>query len=280
MPLSEGIRRALAWADENYARGATAEDMAKAAFQSRYHFQRRFVNETGTTPAVYLARKKVAHACRLLEKKRLTLTAAAHLSGFSSLESMNRAFVRVLGTGARQWTADSRNTVKFTGGTHMEHRIENMEPKKLAGIRCLAGGGTEEADITALWDEFDARCDDIPDVKDGHIAYGVCEYLPGGPGEGAECGTAVYPELAAAEVESFENLPMGMTARWLEGGKYAVFTVTMEPSGISRVYHEIYSRLLPEAGLAVDSRDEFEVYDSRWDPGTGRYTFEIWIPVL
>ncbi|WP_312172712.1 helix-turn-helix domain-containing protein, partial [Microbacterium sp.] len=59
---------------------------------------RRFKAEYGATPAAWLARQRVLHAQRLLERSDLALDQIADECGFGSAAVLRQNFARVLGT--------------------------------------------------------------------------------------------------------------------------------------------------------------------------------------
>ena len=67
------------------------------------NFERVFTREVGTTPSQYVLQLRVEAARRLLERTDRGLKAVAAASGFSSIDLMRRAFVRLLGITPRRY---------------------------------------------------------------------------------------------------------------------------------------------------------------------------------
>lgn len=70
---------------------------------SERHFTRCFTEQTGTSPAQYVASVRVEAAKRALESSTLTVGAIARRSGFGSAETMRRTFARRLGVSPDQY---------------------------------------------------------------------------------------------------------------------------------------------------------------------------------
>lgn len=77
----------------------TLADLARRASISERHLTRVFASEMGTTPARFVERVRVEAARDLLEATRLKLPVIADRSGFGSVETMRRAFLRITGVG-------------------------------------------------------------------------------------------------------------------------------------------------------------------------------------
>ena len=101
-PLPEAASLSLSpvtdWMLENLRQDLSVEDLAARAHMSPRTFARRFKADLGTTPAAWLARQRIIHAQRLLEKTDLGLDRIAYECGFGSAAVLRQNFARVLGT--------------------------------------------------------------------------------------------------------------------------------------------------------------------------------------
>ncbi|WP_442574189.1 GlxA family transcriptional regulator [Microbacterium sp. F51-2R] len=100
-PLPEVQSLSLApvtdWMLENIRLELTVDQLAAKAHMSPRTFARRFKADFGATPAAWLARQRIIHAQRLLEKTDLGLDRVAYESGFGSAAVLRQNFARVLG---------------------------------------------------------------------------------------------------------------------------------------------------------------------------------------
>jgi transcriptional regulator GlxA family with amidase domain len=71
--------------------------MARRAHMSERTFARRFLAETGTTPARWLTTQRVLHARRLLEQSPLTVEEIARSAGFQTAAMLRHHFRRTVG---------------------------------------------------------------------------------------------------------------------------------------------------------------------------------------
>jgi AraC family transcriptional activator FtrA len=86
------------WMLQNLRVELTVDQLAARAHMSPRTFARRFKADFGATPAAWLARQRVLHAQRLLERTDLGLDRIADECGFGSAAVLRQNFARVLGT--------------------------------------------------------------------------------------------------------------------------------------------------------------------------------------
>jgi transcriptional regulator GlxA family with amidase domain len=104
-PRSTRLTHALDAAVEDPAADLSIEALASRAAMSVRHFARVFGDEMGLTPARYVERIRVEAAQQHLEASQATLDVVATASGFRNVETMRRAFHRVLGTSPGRYRA-------------------------------------------------------------------------------------------------------------------------------------------------------------------------------
>lgn len=95
---SDSLAVVTEWAMENLGEDLSVEQLASRAHMSPRTFARRFKADHGATPAAWLARQRIIHAQRLLERTDLGLDTIAAECGFGSAAVLRQNFARVLGT--------------------------------------------------------------------------------------------------------------------------------------------------------------------------------------
>jgi transcriptional regulator GlxA family with amidase domain len=93
------IRSLQHWVLDHLSSDLSLESLAARAAMSVRNFTRVFQGETGTTPADFVEMARVDAARRLLEESETALQRVAPRCGFSSPDTMRRAFLRRIGTG-------------------------------------------------------------------------------------------------------------------------------------------------------------------------------------
>ena len=91
---SREISLALDFIEQNKERNLALQEVAEACHLSLSHFKGRFKNETGSTPALYIQKKRIDCAKELL-KSGYSVTATAHLLDFGSSNYFSTVFRRI-----------------------------------------------------------------------------------------------------------------------------------------------------------------------------------------
>ena len=94
---TRSIQDLQVWIAENMRRKLSMRILAERVSMSTRNFQRVFTREVGQTPLRYVLQTRVEAARRQLELTDQGLKAIARSAGFSSVDLMRRAFLRVLG---------------------------------------------------------------------------------------------------------------------------------------------------------------------------------------
>uniref|UniRef100_UPI00403FD36D GlxA family transcriptional regulator n=1 Tax=Streptomyces sp. TG1A-60 TaxID=3129111 RepID=UPI00403FD36D len=97
-PAGATMEPLLRWLEENVERDLTLDDIALHAGTSARTLNRRFREQTGTTPLQWLHRARVRRAQYLLESTDHTVDRIATQAGFGSPTAFRDRFKRVVGT--------------------------------------------------------------------------------------------------------------------------------------------------------------------------------------
>jgi len=122
-------------------------------------------------------------------------------------------------------------------------------------------------EIPALWPKFVARIDEIGNVAEPRVSYGVMRH---------EGDTLHY--AAAISVTSAQTIPADMVSLIIPAGNYAAFRYPL--SGLGQGFGEIFNELLPRSGYQlVPGQPMFERYDEAFCPDIPSSGVDIYIPV-
>jgi len=91
------LRRARDHIDRHYSEPLDLDRIAAVAGFSKYHFLRLFRSTYGSTPADYLAQRRIERAQDLLRATNLTVTEVCVAVGYSSLGSFSSRFRAIVG---------------------------------------------------------------------------------------------------------------------------------------------------------------------------------------
>lgn len=253
----------------------TLDVLADACAVSRFHMCRAFRQAAGMSIMSYVRGRRLSVAAQAIAKGDNTLLSIALETGYGSHEAFTRAFSSYFGV--------LPNTVRKARSTTNLSLLEPVKMKKemivdvakpeireRGAFRVVGLSATtsfeDNSAIPALWSEFNALEDAVQNAVHG-AAYGVCC-------DATEAGQFRY--LAGIEATGLTD---GMDHVDVPAGRYAVFTHNGHISDLPKSVYTIWNQSLPDLELTPEQRPDFERYDDRFDPGTGRGTVEIWIPV-
>jgi len=107
-PRGSALEPVLAWIEDNSARDLTLEEIAANAGMSTRTLNRRFREQTGTTPLQWLLRTRIRQAQHLLEATTHPVDRIAGQVGFGSPSAFRDRFRRVVGTNPNTYRATFR----------------------------------------------------------------------------------------------------------------------------------------------------------------------------
>ena len=106
----DGLRDVQVWNADHPESELTVPALARRAHMSPRNFARAFRREIGVTPAAYVEAQRVEAARRLLETSARSVAEVAAACGFARVETMHRAFRRVLNVAPAQYRRHFRAT--------------------------------------------------------------------------------------------------------------------------------------------------------------------------
>jgi AraC family transcriptional regulator len=124
-------------------------------------------------------------------------------------------------------------------------------------------------EIPAMWPKFVARIPEIQHRIEPHVTYGVMRH--------AEATFESLDYMAAVAVSDAHRIPDGLTRASLPAGTYATFSYPL--SQLSKGFHDIFNRLLPDSGWIQAPGPHIERYGESFDPKDANSPVEILIPV-
>lgn len=109
VPRGSDLEKLLAWITENCGRDLTLAEIAGQAGTSTRTLNRRFREQTGTTPLQWLLRARVRAAQHLLEETDQPVETIAGRTGFGSATAFRERFRRVVGTSPHAYRSSFRS---------------------------------------------------------------------------------------------------------------------------------------------------------------------------
>ena len=104
-PAMRRVAPALDLMAENYMKETDVQQWARECHVSVTHFRRLFQRALGKSPHLYLTELRVLMAASRLQATKEKVIDIANASGFTTLSSFNRSFLRIMNVTPRQWRA-------------------------------------------------------------------------------------------------------------------------------------------------------------------------------
>jgi AraC family transcriptional regulator len=279
------MEQAIEFIEDHLTDPISVEDVAKHAFQSRWHFQRIFRLVTGHSVYSYIKRRRLSEAGNDLMLTRDRIIDIAFKFQYETPESFLRAFRKEFSVNPSEYRRGKEHRGLQRISVLRDPRREG-DGKDALRAQMVVRGETlligrkyrttmrqmrNETDIPAFWGDFFSRnvMAEIPDKADG-AAMGV--YFNWDIEEN-------FDVLIGARVERFGKVPEGMEARRIAPAKYMAFTVPGNTNeDILRAWKYIYGVWMPETGYERGLTDDFDLFDDRFTRAENPES-EIYIPL-
>ena len=104
------LQKAVAFINENFCEDISLDDIAQAAYISKYHFARLFRSVYNMTVWNYITIQRIDKAIHLLSSSNENITNIAMKSGFNSVTNFNRTFKKVTGCIPKEYRQNRSST--------------------------------------------------------------------------------------------------------------------------------------------------------------------------
>lgn len=287
MEIIKYLNNAIEYIEDNLDSTIEIDEIAKAAFTSRYHFQRMFHAITGFTLAEYIRNRRLTLAGEELSSKDAKITEIAIKYGYESPDAFAKAFQRLQGVTPSKIKKGNVRLKAFPklsfqisvkGGCEMDYRIVEKDEFKVFGVDFL----TTIVD-NALYKEIPEFCDKIWDDEthrkiNEFLGYSKMHMLQGIHYDFKEDGSRRYmmgwevPETGVPKEYKILNIA---AYTWIVFEGKGIMPQNLV---IQDVWKRIYFEWFPSSGFEQVEGPCIEKYfwnDDKYD----KYTCEVWIPV-
>lgn len=287
MEIIKCLNNAIDYIENNLNSDLDVDKIAKAAFTSRYHFQRMFHALTGFTLAEYIRNRRLTLAGEELASKDLKITDIALKYGYDNPDAFTKAFQRLHGVTPSMLKKDNVRLKSFPklsfqisikGECEMIYRIVKKQAFKVFGVGFL----TTTID-SACYREIPEFCDKIWDDGTHYkinkfLGFPKMHMLHGIHYGFKEDGSRRYlmgwevPKKDVLDEYTVVDVP---TCTW------AVFEGRGDNSNtvaIQDIWRRIYEEWFPSSGFEQIDAPCMEKYFWQ-DENYNNYNCEVWIPV-
>lgn len=287
MEVIKYLNNAIEYIEDNLDSTIEIDEIAKAAFTSRYHFQRMFYALTGFTLTEYIRNRRLTLAGEELSSKNSKITEVAFKYGYTSPDAFTKAFQRLHGVTPSKITKGNVKLKAFPkllfqisikGECEINYRIIEKDKFKAFGVDVL----TTSVD-DALYKEIPEFCDKIwgngTHLKiNEFLGYPKMHMLHGIHYDFKEDGSRRYmigwevPETGVPKEYKILDIP---ACTWVVFEDKGVMPQNLV---VQDVWKRIYSEWFPSSGFEQVQGPCIEKYywdDDQYD----KYKCEVWIPI-
>lgn len=282
------LERAIEYIERHLNENIGLSDVSREAGYSYYHMTRLFSSVLGESVGRYINRRRLYNASEKLIHSGRRVIEIALECGFESPEAFSRAFKAAFGSSPVDYrragldlVVNAKRELLPEDVGHIANNISRSpdfvvrEETRVAGLR----GTTALSDnrLPELWAEFMRLHKDL--FMAAGAGYGICETQQT---TYTKDGDVLFAAMVGSPVNDFESLPQSLSLdkKVLRAGKYAVFTHRGTFANLFKTYQYIFGTWLPAAGVELDAREDYEVYErevlSFDDPNN---EVKIYIPV-
>lgn len=101
------ILPALRYIHSHFREAISADELQNLCHLSGTHFRRLFHDIMGSSPMAYIQNMRIAYACQLLLSTNATILEISMRSGYDSVSSFNRQFIKAMEITPSKWRSES-----------------------------------------------------------------------------------------------------------------------------------------------------------------------------
>ena len=274
--LTEGIRQAVKYIEENLTEDIDIAEIAAKAYLSPFYFQKIFGVLCGVTVAEYIRSRRLTLAAEELSLGAARVLDVALKYGYESQDSFSRAFTRFHGvspSAAKEKGAQLKSVapiqiiLTLKGGTIMEYKIVEKSAFTIMGRARSFNTETSYTEIPKFWQE--------------HYSTGGGDIVCGMFGVCMDSDGSNFEYLIADNYMPWKDIPDGYETRVIPEGTWAVFPCRGElPKALQDVNTQIWSEWVPNCKeYELAGNYNIEVYLTPPQPDPKDNYCEIWVPV-
>lgn len=264
------------------------ESLAREAGYSKYHLHRMFTSVVGFTVHLYVQRRRLTEAARLLIFSDKPIIEIALFAGYETQQSFTVAF-NIMFDCSPQVLRKKRDfyplQLKFTVDGKKQLRgdmimdIKTIESGKILLVGYTGNTTNGFAIIGECIGKLQANKGKIANRSEMDCIIAVNDYTMNFDCENEQ---PTFDFYGTAEVADFSEVPAGMITKELPASKYVVFSFTGKPQdSLQPVADYIYKEWFPQSTCQFsetnmyDFTKSYEAIDSN-----GNSKIEYWIPIL
>lgn len=274
MNYYQHIERAIVFIEENLYSKIVLDDIADAAFLSKFHFHRVFSSLMGETAVGYIRKRRLSKASYDLLYSDKKIIDIAFEYQFESPEAFTRSFKSVFNITPKNYREERIERIIYEkqqlSESNLSHIINGisknpdiLEIKEQKIIGFSAKTSIKNNMIPHVFKIYRENASKIKNISQDNTTIGIYEkpkdYTIGEFSEETELNF-IYGKV----VEDFSDIPDNMVSGILPHGRYAKFTHNGSVLSIGLTYVYIFGTWLPKSGHKLCMNPDFERLDERF----------------
>jgi AraC family transcriptional regulator len=299
MDIEQSIYEAALYIYSAYDQPLTIADIAAQVYLSPSYFSALFRILTGYTVKNYLNRYRLFRAASDLICSKKPIVEIAYVNGFSSQQAFTKSFSQMYGTAPAQYRMQCPPLDPFPPDYIWKERKPNMEliecfenvkfmhreAYTVIGVEVDINMNIEHGTdpISSAWDLWNSEnlSQMITDQAAQGVTFGITHSVTAD-------NTGKY--ITCTEVNTLDNLPIGLIGRRFGGSEVAVFSTTLAIIWTGEFWRTFYTKWLPQSIYNLpdvslpahictfDKYPPIEVYGNDWKDEQS--LMQIYVPVV
>ena len=292
------INKAIDYINENISEELNLENVAKASYFSKYHFNRIFKSITGETVSDYIKRIRLEKSAHILGVMKNSITEIAIECGFNSSEQFSREFKNYFGfspseikkikrENSENGIAESMEKItakrKFCNHKLDKQFMENLKSMESEIINCekidmyyKRYTGRYGIELQKFIIEFMDEIKEYIDINS--LKTNFCGIIYDNPriSDDDKCRFDIcISKKSIKEVKSFKDIYGEIT---IQSGKYAKFKYKGTSEEVGNGYAWIYGIWFPNSGYEPDDRLGHHIY-KKFNGYGEEFECDMYIPI-
>ena len=137
---NQAMRAVVQYCSNNFTKDLSLSILEEELHLSKYYISHLLGDKLGIRFNDYVNSLRISEACRLLRTTSMSITEISDTSGFGTLRTFNRSFIKQLGTSPSEYRKNNR-------GEALDVSIPMFEPRNRSISSYASGSNEKDSDL-------------------------------------------------------------------------------------------------------------------------------------